>query len=298
MGLIKFTVAGLALALITLGAMQWLCFAQPEAAAPELSTASLRPQLFGENVISTADDESHPAFTPDGKTIYFLKNDPSFNHWTIVVSHEQNGKWIKPEVAPFSGQFSDADPFITLDGERFFFISTRPVNGKPKEDTDIWMLKKKDNGRGASATWSEPQHLDAVNSDANEWFPTASKNGNLYFGSERPGGKGKCDLYVSRLVDGKYQTPENLGEPINTAGNEVEPFIAPDESYIIFAGTGLPESRGAYDLYMSFRRDGGWTKPTNLGDKINSVAWDFHRKFRLTGNGFSLPATAALPTSR
>jgi WD40-like Beta Propeller Repeat len=78
LGLIKFTVAGLALALITLGAMPWLCFAQPEAAAPELSTASLGPQLFGENVISTADDESHPAFTPDGKTIYFLKSDPSF----------------------------------------------------------------------------------------------------------------------------------------------------------------------------------------------------------------------------
>ena len=53
------------------------------------------------------------------------------------------------------------------------------------------------------------------------------------------------------MVDGKYQTPENLGEPINTAANEVESFIAPDESYMILAGTGLPESRGAYDLYVS-----------------------------------------------
>jgi hypothetical protein len=92
--------------------------------------------------------------------LYFLKNDPSFNHWTIVVSHEQNGKWSTPEVAPFSGQFSDADPFLTLDGERFFFISTRPLNGKAKEDTDIWMMKR--NGPGAAATWSEPQHLAAV----------------------------------------------------------------------------------------------------------------------------------------
>jgi len=62
--------------------------------------------LFAENVISTADDESHPAFTPDGKTLYFLKNDPSFDHWTIVVSHEQNGKWSTPEVAPRSVLFS------------------------------------------------------------------------------------------------------------------------------------------------------------------------------------------------
>ena len=276
----KLTVVSSAfLALICLDAVQLLCFAQSSltTAAPELSTATLRPELFAEDVISTGDDESHPAFTPDSKTLYFLKNDPSFNHWTIVVSHEQNGKWTTPEVAPFSGQYSDADPFITLDGERLFFISTRPVNGKAKEDTDIWMMRK--SGKGAAATtWSEPEHVAAVNGETNEWFPTVSKNGNLYFGSERPGGKGRCDLYVSRLVDDKYQAPENLGEPINTAGNEVEPFIAPDESYIIFAGTGLPESRGAYDLYVSFRREGAWTKPRNLGDKINSAAWDFSPK--------------------
>jgi len=77
----KFTIGGLTPALVCLGAMHSLCLAQPHAAAPE-------PQLFGENLISTGDDEAHPAFTPDGKTLYFLKNDPSFNHWTIVVSHE------------------------------------------------------------------------------------------------------------------------------------------------------------------------------------------------------------------
>src|ERR1041385_1463371 len=118
--------------LFGLSIVQSLCFAQSQTGVPEV-------QLFGENVISTGDDESHPAFTPDGRTLYFLKNDPSFNHWTIAVSHQQNGKWSTPEVAPFSGQFSDADPFITLDSQRFFFISTRPVNGKPKEETDIWM---------------------------------------------------------------------------------------------------------------------------------------------------------------
>jgi Tol biopolymer transport system component len=238
------------------------------------------PQLFGENVISTGDDESHPEFTPDGKTVYFLKNTPSFSHYTIVVSHEQNRKWTTPEVAPFSGQFSDADPFITADGERFFFISTRPVNGTSKEDTDIWMMKK------VGENWSAPEPLAVVNSETSEWFPTVSKNGNLYFGSERPGGKGKCDLYRSRLIDGKYETPENLGDPINSAANEVEPFIAPDESYLIFAATGLPESKGIYDLYISFRQDGAWTKPRNLGDKINSIGWDFSPKVSPDGKWF------------
>jgi Tol biopolymer transport system component len=262
--------------LFVLAKLALLSLATPLAA----QSPAQQPQIFNANVISTGDDESHPAFTPDGKTLYFLKNTPSFNHWTIVASREQNGKWSTPEVAPFSGQYADADPFITADGERFFFISTRPVNGKAKEDTDIWMMKEAGDG------WSAPEHLAAVNSETSEWFPTVSKNGNLYFGSERPGGKGRCDLYCSKLVDGQYQAPENLGQPINSAANEVEPFIAPDESYIIFAGTGLPESRGAYDLYVSFRRDNGWTKPENLGDKINSVGWDFSPKVSPDGKWF------------
>jgi Tol biopolymer transport system component len=250
------------------------------ATASLLAQSSAQPQVFEPNAISTADDESHPHFTADGKTLYFLKNDASFNHWTIVVSREQNGKWSTPEVVPFSGQYADADPFITADGERFFFISTRPVNGKPKQDTDIWIMKRSD------ADWAEPEHLAAVNSETNEWFPTVSNNGNLYFGSERAGGKGKCDIYCSKRVDGKYAAPENLGEPINSGGNEVEPFIAPDESYLIFAGTGLPDSRGAYDLYISFRREGQWTKPRNLGDTINSTGWDFSPKVSPDGKWF------------
>jgi Tol biopolymer transport system component len=252
--------------------------AQPECVAQQSPETTL--QLFGENIISTGDDESHPHFTSDGKTLYFLKNTASFSHWTIVVSQEQNGKWTTPEVAAFSGQFSDADPFITADGERFFFISTRPVNGRSKADTDIWMMKK------VGENWSAPEPLTAVNSETNEWFPTVSKNGNLYFGSERPGGKGRCDLYRSRLVDGKYGTPENLGDAINSTASEVEPFIAPDESYLILAALGLPDSKGIYDLYISFRQDGAWTKPRNLGDRINSVGWDFSPKVSPDGKWF------------
>lgn len=250
------------------------------AQSPSVTPPEIFPQLFAENIISTGDDESHPGFTPDGKTLYFLKNTPTFSHWTIVVSREQGGRWSTPEVAPFSGRFDDADPFITSDGDQFFFISNRPVDGKPREDMDIWVMKKKDGG------WGEPEHLDLINSAANEWFPTVSKSGNLYFGSERPGGKGQCDLYCSKLVDGKYTAPENLGDSINTKANEVEPLVAPDESYIIFAGTGLPESKGAYDLYISFRRDNTWSKPENLGDKINSTGWDFSPKISPDGKWF------------
>ena len=83
--------------------------------------------LFAPGIISTGDYESHPTFTPDGREIYFLKMAPNFSRWTIFVSRYKDGGWSQPEVAPFSGQFQDADPYITADEKHFYFTSDRPV---------------------------------------------------------------------------------------------------------------------------------------------------------------------------
>ena len=72
--------------------------------------------IFAAGVILTDEYESHPQFTPDGKVLYFVKSTPNFGFWTMALSRLENGKWSAPEVAPFSGQYSDADPFITSDG--------------------------------------------------------------------------------------------------------------------------------------------------------------------------------------
>ena len=234
----------------------------PYASAKPMAT----PALFAEGVVSTGDYDSHPAFTPDGRTLYFLKSTPDFNFWTIVVSRFNAGRWSAPEVAPFSGQYSDADPFITADGSRLYFISNRPVHGKAKPDLDIWMMEK------TAAGWGEPKNLGLpVNSDGNEWYPTLTRDGTIYFGSDRAGGKGRTDIYRSRLVDGKYGEPENLGETINTQFNEFEPYVSPDERFIIFMGGGRADGLGGFDLYISYLRQGAWTKALNLGDQINSA---------------------------
>lgn len=223
------------------------------------------PAIFAAGTISAGDFDSHPAFTPDGRTLYFVRSTPDFNLWTILVSHYQNGKWQTPEVAHFSGQYSDADPFITSDGSHFYFISNRPVEGKSKPDLDIWVMEKTSTG------WSEPKNPGApVNSAGSEWYPTIARNGTIYFGSDREGGKGRTDLYRSRLVNGKHTEAENLGAVINTQFNEYEPLVAPDESFLIFMAGGRSEGRGGFDLFISYNRNGMWTKPTNLGDKINS----------------------------
>src|SRR5262249_18094862 len=151
------------------------------------------------------------------------------------------------------------DVYLAKDGS-VFFISNRPVDGKPRRDTEIWVMRR--NGAG----YAEPEHIDAVSSPKYEWFPTVADNGTLYFGSGREGGLGGTDLWRSRLVDGKYQPPENLGAPINTAGNDTEAWIAPDESYMIFSTDGRKDTRGADDIYVSHRQGDSWSEPRNLGD--------------------------------
>ncbi len=80
--------------------------------------------------------------------------------------------------------------------------------------------------------------------------------------------------------------PENLGETINSSTNEIEPYIAPDESFVIFAAAGRPDSKGALDLYISHQKDGKWSKPENLGEPINSSGWDFSPKISPDGKYF------------
>lgn len=251
------------------------------------------PRVFAEGILCTGDYESHPAFTPDGKTVYFLKNNPNFTFWTIVVSHFESGRWTQPEVAPFSGQYSDADPFITPDGKRFYFISSRPLDSvagaRAKDDLDIWVMEKTARG------WSEPKNLGApVNSKGNEWYPTIAANGTIYFGSDREGGKGRTDLYRARLANGSYSAAENLGEPLNTQFNEFEPMISADESFLIFMCGGREGARGGFDLYISYNRNGVWTKPVNLGDKINSRGNELSPKISPDGKYFFWTSTRDL----
>jgi len=227
-----------------------------------------KPQIFAPGAISTPDDELNAAFSPDGKSLYFSKK--AVRQGIIVVSHLVNGKWSSPEVAGFSGQYSDFDPYFSADGTKLFFISNRPLEGKlPKRDYDIWVVEKTKSG------WSAPRNLGApVNSEADEFYPALAADGALYFSINRQGGKGRFDIYRSRLAGGKYGEPENLGE-LNSPSSEANCYIAPDQSYLIFASYGRPEGIGDGDLYVSFNQNGVWTKAVNLGVGVNSPAREY-----------------------
>jgi Tol biopolymer transport system component len=239
--------------------------------APSASSDPSVPELFAAGTLSTADMELNEAFTPDGRSIYISKRTPKFQLWVIMESRLEGDHWTEPQVASFSGQYSDNDPFVSPDGQKLFWSSTRPVDGKPKRDFDIWYVER------AGTAWSSPQHLDApVNGPGGEFYPSVASDGTLYFASNREGGKGGSDIYRSRLIDGRYTTPENLGESINTTVAEGDPYIAPDQSFLIFVSYNRPGGLGDGDLYISYRTSsGGWTPAVNLGAQVNSRALDF-----------------------
>ena len=241
-----------------------------------------QPKIFEEGIISTGDYETHPAFSPTGDTLYFLKCLSDAQFCSIAVSYKKNNSWSVPEIVPFSGKYVDADPFVTKDGNTFYFVSNRPLHeGEPaKQDWDIWKTER------AASGWKEPVPLDSpLNSSGNEFFPTMADNGDLYFGSDRNGGKGRADIYVSKFVDGKYLQPVNLGDSINTPDNEYEPFIAPDESYLIFMAT-YPNGITHADFYISYNNNGVWSKAKKLPEPINTSATEWGGKVTRDGKYF------------
>lgn len=244
------------------------CAAWIAPANGRIGNDSQKASLFAPGEISTGEYESHPCFSADGTTLYFLKSSPQFDHWTIVVSHLAGGHWTKPEVAPFSGRWSDADPWLSPDGKRLYFISDRPASDQPKNDLDIWYVDQTASG------WAEPVNVGApVNSAGNEWFPSLARDGTLYFGSDRTGGIGQTDIYAARFADGKYAEPENLGEAINSRFDEFEACITPDERALIVMSV-RPGGRGQGDLYVSHKRDGKWGALEILDDPVSTAGFE------------------------
>jgi Tol biopolymer transport system component len=178
-----------------------------------------------------------------------------------------NNRWTPPAPVPFQkGAFRKCDsPCWSADGSKLYFISLLLAG-----DSGIETLCYVETMENA---WSEPALFDSVINSGNlHWQFSFADNGNLYFSSERENGFGGYDLYRSDCTNGVYSEPENLGPTVNTAESDATPFIAHDESCLIFASTGRDDGLGRSDLYVSFlMEDSTWTEPRNLGPRINTV---------------------------
>ena len=231
-------------------------------------------ELFAPGAISTRENELNAAFSPDGRTVYFTRKAGDGGRFAVILESTAlpGGGWSEPAVAGFSGQFADYDPILSPEGNQLFFISYRPLSGTaPRKDLDIWVVER------AGTAWGTPRNLGVpINSDGDELYPSVAADGTLYFSScGRPDSRGRCDLYRSRVQNGKYLTPENLGDSVNTAASETDAYVAPDQSYLVFAAYGRPDAVGDGDLYVTFFRSEVWSAPRLLGGGVNSVAREY-----------------------
>jgi Tol biopolymer transport system component len=236
-------------------------------AAPEPGD---KPAVFLPGIVSTHMGERDAALSPDGSLFFFTVS--SYRFPVIVFSRKGADGWSVPEVAPFSGTYADLEPHFSPDGQTLYFASNRPLTeGGGTKDFDIWFVSRREGG------WSEPVNIGPpVNTKANEFYPSITRNGTLYWCAVREGGPGGEDIFFSERVGGRYLTAQALGDSVNTQGNEYNAFVARDESYIVFTSTGHGAGYGRGDLYISFRRpDGGWTKAVNMGPGVNSPAFEF-----------------------
>jgi Tol biopolymer transport system component len=279
--------------------------ASAEGPAPAVSSPAVHPWtaagpcrepcLFGEGVVSTPADEFGGDFTRDGATLFFSRSVPRFYLDTIMQSRFENGRWTSPEVAAFSGVWRDYDPVLSPDGSRLFFISDRPRAGRPADGYNIWYMDRRANGE-----WSAPQDPGRpINGAGEAHFASATRDGTLYFTSNRPGGLGYVDVYRSRWVDGRYLEPENLGPGVNGPGwVNLEAYVFPAGDELIVAAFGHHDGVGDCDLFVSFLRDGVWSPLQNLGPKINSAARDYSPRLTPDGQYLFFASERGLPDAR
>ena len=153
---------------------------------------------------------------------------------------------------------------MTADGEVLYFTACNRRSGMGQ--CDLYFSRRKDDG------WTIPVNLGTpVNSRSGEKHPSVSADGRvLYFASDRPGGRGSYDIWMSEKQNGKWGIPVNLGDSVNTPGMELSPFIHPDGKSLYFSSTGWP-GMGRGDLFVTRKNtSGSWSTPVNLGYPINT----------------------------
>lgn len=225
--------------------------------------------LFAPGVVSTEANELNCALSPDGSMVVFSEWNDGQN--TLMAVYRDGGGWGGRSALPFSGEASDVDPYFSADGARLYFSSKRP-RGEDDElaDSDLWSVERRGSGE-----WGEPSPVPGVNSpDMDEYYTSISIAGWIYF-SIFPEHGSPGDIFRAAPTEHGFAEPESVAGGVNTEHNEHDPFIAPDESFLIFTSD-RPGGFGRGDLWVVFAEaDGGWSRAVNMGEEINTDAYEF-----------------------
>ncbi len=232
--------------------------------------------------INTPLHEYAPIISSDGSMLIFTSNRTDdlkairdrTNYEDIYVTNRVAQSWNAPKKisSNINQKYNDAAASLSPDGKTLF-LYYEEGNG------DIYI------SRLEGGDWSTPKALNKNINTSMYWETSASMSADgkkLYFASNRPGGIGELDLYVSELTgSGDWGKATNLGPLINTPENEDAPFIHPDGVTLYFSSDGHP-NLGNSDIFVSEFKNGKWNKPENLGWPINT--WEYDGFFTISAD--------------
>lgn len=214
------------------------------------------PVKFVPGIISTDSHEFSCCFSPDGNEFYFARRDPEPNQTVMMVSRQVNGVWTKPEpeAALLPEKFT-FEPFVTPDNKRLYFQTAGVVDGKPEMMTKY--VERNEKG------WGEIKNPGSPFNPGKTMHISSTIDGTIYT-TDISGGMGTEALGIIKKVNGEYKKLEKLVPPFNKIEKEQHPWIAPDESYMIFT-VRRPGQQPVSTLFYSFRdKSKQWSEPKEL----------------------------------
>jgi outer membrane protein OmpA-like peptidoglycan-associated protein len=210
-----------------------------------------------------------PVMTADEQELIFTRRVGGGNNDDedlVVCRKDSIGRWTRPtSISPnINSPMNEGTCTISADGRRLIFTSC--IGRRGYGSCDLFESRK------IGEEWTVPVNLGPeVNSPAWESQPSLSSDGRtLFFVSDRRGGTGNKDIYVSyKLENGKWTKAENLGPNINTVYDEISPFIHVNGRTLFIASNGKP-GFGGYDVYRSEYENGSWSATENFGSPVNN----------------------------
>lgn len=257
----------------------------------------------GRNVNSPTSEYS-PTMSPDGNTLYFaaleerrevtIVKDPGDDFYAkIYRSAKDDDEWDKPDVLDEKINrpgYHSVNPSLSPDGRRMYFNRVLLQGNKPGE-TKIYWSEYGDGG------WLSANEVEGVNGNYLALHPTVGElfgKEVLFFVSNMEGGHGNYDIYYATYEGaGKYSDPVNLGETINSVGNEYSPHY--HDGTLYFSSDGHP-GLGGYDIFYSVWDGSSWSEVKNMGKSFNSSVDDIY--FRLDESGYNGYFTSNRPEGR
>ena len=220
--------------------------------------------------INSAFDDYAPSFSPLNRDLVFTRKINGIDENFFFARLDTCGFWSVAEDMGFPLNSASPESFQNRAYNDKYMIyqkcDNRSVNGWERGGCDLYLSYATKQG------WSEPRPFGyTINTVSFEGMPSLSADESaLYFVSDRPGGYGGKDIWVSYFVSGRWQVPKNLGPNVNTEKDETAPAIAADGKTLFFSSNGRP-GMGGLDIFFSKQlADSSWTMAANLGSPINS----------------------------